>query len=75
LRRAYQQVTGREARTQATGGTTYAKGFPRAVSFGPVDEDAGEPDMAHKSDEFVTRGALIRNAKIYAHALATLALA
>jgi succinyl-diaminopimelate desuccinylase len=74
LRAAYQTVTGREAQTQATGGSTYAKGFPRAVTFGPVDEDAGEPDMAHKADEFVTRAALIRNAKIYAFALATLAL-
>jgi len=75
LRQAYQKVTRREARTQATGGTTYAKGFPRAVSFGPVDEDAGEPDMAHKADEFVTRAALIRNAKIYAYVLAALTLA
>jgi acetylornithine deacetylase/succinyl-diaminopimelate desuccinylase-like protein len=74
LRAAYQTVTGREAQTQATGGSTYAKGLPRAVTFGPVDEDAGEPDMAHKADEFVTRAALIRNAKIYAFALATLAL-
>jgi len=75
LRAAYQTVTGREARNVATGGTTYAKGFPRAVTFGPVDEDAGEPEMAHKADEFVTRALLIRNAKIYAHALAALCLA
>jgi succinyl-diaminopimelate desuccinylase len=74
LRQAFQKVTGREARTQATGGTTYAKGFPRAVTFGPVDESAAEPDMAHKADEFVTRPALLRNAKIYAHALAALTL-
>jgi succinyl-diaminopimelate desuccinylase len=74
LRQAYQTVTGREARDVATGGTTYAKGFPRAVTFGPVDEDAGEPEMAHKADEFVTREVLLRNAKIYAQALAALCL-
>jgi len=74
LRQAYSGVTGREARLQATGGTTYAKGFPRAVSFGPVDEGAGERDMAHKADEYVALPALVRNAKIYAHALAALAL-
>jgi succinyl-diaminopimelate desuccinylase len=74
LRGAFQAVTGREAQTQATGGTTYAKGFPRAVTFGPVDENGGEPDMAHKADEFVTRAALLRNAKVYAYALAALVL-
>ena len=75
LRQAYQAVTGRPAALLATGGTTYAKGFPRAVCFGPVDEQAGEPDMSHKADEFVTRSALVRNAKIYAYALASLTLA
>jgi len=72
LRQAYEVVTGRPATLLATGGTTYAKGFPRAVCFGPVDEQASEPDMSHKADEFVTRSALLRNAKIYAHALASL---
>jgi len=75
IREAYQTVTGREPRLKATGGTTYAKGFPRAVSFGPVDEDAGEPDMAHKADEFTTVPVLVRNTKIYACALAALSLA
>ncbi|MCX8038630.1 MAG: Sapep family Mn(2+)-dependent dipeptidase [Candidatus Sumerlaeia bacterium] len=74
LREAWQSVTGREARCHSTGGTTYAKGFPRAVSFGPTDVDAGEPDLCHKADECVSRAALIRNAKVYAHALARLAL-
>ena len=75
IREAYQTVTEREPRLKATGGTTYAKGFPRAVSFGPVDEDAGEPDMAHKADEFTTVPVLVRNTKIYACALAALSLA
>jgi len=75
LRAAYQSVTGREAGTESTGGTTYAKGFPCAVSFGPTDLAAGEPDRDHKADEFVARPILVRNAKIYAHALAALCLA
>ena len=74
LREAYRTATGREPRLKATGGTTYAKAFPRAVSFGPVDEDAGEADLAHKADECVTREVLVRNARIYAHALAALCL-
>jgi succinyl-diaminopimelate desuccinylase len=74
LRAAYETVTGRPAKRKSTGGTTYAKGFPRAVSFGPVDEEAGEPDLAHKADESVSIDVLVRNTKIYAHALAMLAL-
>jgi len=75
LRQAYEGVTGRPAVLLSTGGTTYAKGFPRAVCFGPVDEQAGEPDMSHKADEFATRSVLVRNAKMYAYALASLTVA
>ena len=63
-----------QARLKAVGGTTYAKAFPRAVTFGPIDESAREPDMSHKADEYVTRDVLIRNTKIYAHALAAMCL-
>ena len=75
MEEAFETVAGRPARRRATGGTTYAKAFPRAVSFGPTDEEAGERDMAHKADECVSIDALVRNAKIYAHALAALCLA
>jgi succinyl-diaminopimelate desuccinylase len=74
VRTAYEAVAGRKPKLKAVGGTTYAKAFPRAVTFGPIDEEAGERDMAHKSDEYVTRDVMIRNAKIYAHALAALCL-
>lgn len=74
LRTAYEAVTGRKAKLKAVGGTTYAKAFPRAVTYGPIDESAREPDMSHKADEYVSRDVLIRNTKIYAHALATLCL-
>ncbi|MCD6386284.1 hypothetical protein J7M23_10975, partial [Candidatus Sumerlaeota bacterium] len=68
LRFAYETVTGREASLKAIGGTTFAKSFPRAVSFGPVllEEEA---EMAHQTNEHVAIAHQLRNAKIYAIAL------
>lgn len=74
MEEAFETVVGRKAGRRATGGTTYAKAFPRAVSFGPTDEEAGEHDMAHKADESVSIDVLVRNTKIYAHALAAMCL-
>lgn len=71
LKEAYTVVTGREAKLGAIGGTTYAKVFPRAVCFGPVD-NAVEEELAHKADERITVDQLLRNVKIYAYALAQL---
>lgn len=72
LKESYTEVTGREATLNAIGGTTYAKVFPNAVCFGPVDEADGEVELAHQADERVSEEHMLRNVKIYAHALARL---
>lgn len=71
LKEAYTAVTGREASLHAIGGTTYAKVFPNAVCFGPVDL-AEEQELAHQADERVSVEHMLRNVKIYAYALARL---
>jgi len=53
------------------GGGTYAKEMPNIVAFGPMFP--GEPDTIHKQNEYITIDNLIKNAKIYAHALYELA--
>jgi succinyl-diaminopimelate desuccinylase len=72
LQEAYTRVTGKQARLIAKGGTTFAKAFPNAVSFGPVNPPE-EKDLAHQADECVPIDALIRNAKIYGFVLLLLA--
>ncbi len=73
LKFAYHTVTGRPPDLRAIGGTTFAKAFPRAVSFGPVLLDE-ENEMAHQVNEHVAIEHQMRNAKIYALALAGLLL-
>ncbi len=73
MRRAYAAVTGRKAELQTIGGTTFAKAFPRAVCFGPVDEHE-EKELAHQADEHVTLAALRRNVEIYGRTIAAIAL-
>lgn len=72
LMESYTAVTDREATLHAMGGTTYSKVFPNAVCFGPVDTQDGEHELAHQADERVSVEHLLRNVKIYAHALARL---
>lgn len=72
LQDSYEDVTGREGTLNAIGGTTYAKVFPNAVCFGPVDTADGEHELAHQADERVSEEHLLRNVKIYANALARL---
>lgn len=72
LKDSYTAVTGREATLKAMGGTTYSKVFPNAVCFGPVDVGDGEIELAHQADERVSEEHMLRNVKIYAHALARL---
>lgn len=74
LKDAYTTFTGREATLHAIGGTTYAKVFPKAVCFGPVDLDE-EEELAHQTDERVSVDHLLRNVKIYAYAIAKLCTA
>jgi len=75
LMKSYHQVQGKTGEPYAIGGTTFAKAFPRAVCFGPVDETDGEPSLAHQCDERITTVANLRNLKIYTLALARLAAA
>lgn len=74
LRDSYSLFTGREATLHAIGGTTYAKAFPNAVCFGPVDPN-DEQELAHQAEEHVRVEHLLRNVKIYAYALARLCAA
>ncbi|MGI8907699.1 MAG: Sapep family Mn(2+)-dependent dipeptidase [Candidatus Sumerlaeaceae bacterium] len=74
LKEAYTTFTGREATLHAIGGTTYAKVFPNAVCFGPVDL-AEEKELAHQADERISIEHLLRNVKIYTYAIARLCAA
>lgn len=73
MKAAYTQVTKREASLQSIGGTTFAKAFPNAVCFGPVDP-AEEPELAHQADERVTLKAMRRNIEIYGRTIVGIAL-
>ena len=71
LQKVYTEQTGEEAKLVSIGGGTYAKEMPNTVAFGPMFP--GEPDTIHKQNEYITIDNLIKNAKIYAHALYELA--
>lgn len=68
LRKAFTEITGRKAILSAATGTTFAKAFPKAVTYGPVDPE-NDIEKAHQADEHVTLDQLLRNAKIYALAM------
>jgi succinyl-diaminopimelate desuccinylase len=53
-------------------GETYAKAMPNIVPFGPIFP--GEKDYCHEIDERWNVDSCLKNAKIYAHTLARLAL-
>lgn len=71
LQKVYSEQTGEEAKLVSIGGGTYAKEMPNTVAFGPMFP--GEEDTIHKPNEYITIDNLIKNAKIYAHALYELA--
>lgn len=70
---AYETVTGHEATRLAIAGTTYAKLFPLAVGFGPVDLVRAEPVRVHQVDERVSIERYLENIRIYALAIDLLA--
>lgn len=74
LSEAYTAVTGRAAELKTMSGTTYAKAFRHAVGYGPTDSADGEPELAHQPGERVHTDHLVRNVRIYAHAIARLCL-
>ena len=68
----YNEVTGENARPFTMGGGTYARHFPRAVSFGPERLDTVLPDFAgpmHGANEGANIGQLMQALKIYILAL------
>ena len=72
LLEVYNEQTGQNADAIAIGGGTYARALKNAVAFGAVFP--GKPDLAHQKDEYIEIEDLILNAKIYAHAIATLCI-
>ncbi|HUT26269.1 MAG TPA: Sapep family Mn(2+)-dependent dipeptidase [Sumerlaeia bacterium] len=72
LQRAFSRVTHDPAALRTMGGTTFAKAFRNAVSFGPV-YPAQEKNLAHQADECLPIRHLVRNVKIYGAALILLA--
>ena len=70
--RAYNDVTGEDAKPFTIGGGTYARDFPNAVSFGPEYSSRPLPDFAgpiHGVDEAVSKDFLLEALKIYIVAL------
>ncbi|MCY6483539.1 dipeptidase PepV [Clostridium aestuarii] len=71
LSKVYEEQTGEKSQLLSIGGGTYAKEMPNIVAFGPLFP--GEPELIHKPNEYIKIDDLIRNTKIYAHAIYELA--
>ncbi|MGM0437911.1 MAG: dipeptidase PepV [Bacillota bacterium] len=72
LMNVYRDIVGDEdSEPIAIGGGTYARAIEKAVAFGPLFP--GQEELAHQKDEFIGIPELIKNAKIYAGAIAALA--
>lgn len=66
--KAYNDVTGEDAKPFTMGGGTYARDFPNAVSFGPEHPERPQPDWAgpiHGIDEAANKNYLFEALKIY----------
>lgn len=63
----YQELTGTQAEALAIGGGTYARALPNIVGFGPVFP--GDPDVAHKANEWASTDSLLAGAALYREAL------
>ena len=68
---AYHEVTGREKKTIAIGGGTYARSLKEGVAFGALFPE--EPDVAHQADEYIDIQNLTANMRIFASAIVKLA--
>ncbi|MCY6371611.1 dipeptidase PepV [Clostridium ganghwense] len=71
LSKVYEEQTGEKVELLSIGGGTYAKEMPNIVAFGPLFP--GEPELIHQPNEYIEVEDLIKNAKIYAHAIYELA--
>lgn len=70
--KAYNDVTGEDAKPYTIGGGTYARDFPNAVSFGPEHPERPQPDFAgpiHGVDEAASIEHLMEALKVYILAL------
>lgn len=70
--RAYNEVTGENAKPYTIGGGTYAREFPNAVSFGPEHPERPSPSFAgpiHGVDEAACRDWFLEALKVYILAL------
>ncbi len=70
--KAYNDVTGENARPYTIGGGTYARDFPNAVSFGPEHPERPVPDFAgpiHGVDEAASKAFLTEALQVYILAL------
>ncbi len=70
--RAYNDVTGENAKPYTIGGGTYARDFPNAVSFGPEHPERPVPDFAgpiHGVDEAASKAFLTEALQVYILAL------
>ncbi len=67
----YQELTETEAEPLAIGGGTYARALPNIVGFGPVFP--GDPDVAHKANEWASVDKLLAGAALYREVLKRLA--
>lgn len=76
LMSAYKQTTNLEVQPFTMGGATYAREFPRAVSFGPADPKViKKPDWVgemHGADEGITEEAVKHAIRIYVRAFGNL---
>lgn len=71
LQSVYAQTTGEKAELLAIGGGTYAKAMRNIVAFGPIFP--GQEDVTHQANEHISIENLMKNIKIMAAAMFTLA--
>lgn len=69
---AYERVMGESGGYNLEYGGTYAKAIPDVVSWGPIFP--GEDDTCHEENEYIGVDSLVKNAKIFALAMANIAL-
>lgn len=69
---AYERVMGESGGYNLEYGGTYAKAIPDVVSWGPIFP--GEEDTCHEENEYIGVDSLVKNAKIFALAMANIAL-
>ena len=70
--KAYNEITGENARPYTIGGGTYARDFPNAVSFGPEHPERPAPAFAgpiHGVDEAACKAWFLEALKVYILAL------